>query len=94
MTALRLESYILVMNSLGYCYEQGEGCDKNYTKAFEWYEKSAKLGYSSAMYNVGTCYEDGVVVTKDVNKAKEWYTKGAAQGNADSQTKLDALNAA
>ena len=80
------------MHNVGYCYYSGDGCDKNYTKAFEWYEKSAKLGYSGAMDNVGICYENGKGVTKDVNKAKEWYTKAAAQGDTGAQQALDELN--
>ena len=87
------------MNNLGACYQHGQGVDEDKTKAFELYEQSALLGCSGAMTNVGAEYEagrwqDGEGVTKDLNKAKEWYTKGAAQGNADSQNKLDALNAA
>jgi len=74
--------------------KMGEGCDQNKTKAVEWYEKSAHLGYSGAMSNLGICYEDGDGVTKDVNQAREWYTKAAAQGHADAQTQLDSLNAA
>ena len=89
----------VAMNNLAACYQHGEGVDEDKTKGFELYEQSALLGCSSAMTNVGECYEDGrwqdgEGVTKDLNKAKEWYTKGAAQGNADSQNKLDALNAA
>jgi len=76
------------MNNLAGCYQHGEGVDEDYTKTFEWYEKSANLGFSSAMTNVGISYEVGEGVTKDLNKAKEWYTKGAAQGNADSQKHL------
>ena len=44
------------MRSLGGCYENGHGCVQNDTKAMELYEKSAKLGYSAAMYNIGVCY--------------------------------------
>ena len=89
----------VAMINLGTCYQHGEGVDEDKTKGFELYEQSALLGCSGAMTSVGGCYEDGrwqdgEGVTKDLNKAKEWYTKGAAQGNADSQTKLDALNAA
>jgi TPR repeat protein len=58
----------------------GQGCDQNQTKAVEWYEKSAHLGYSTAMFNLGECYEDGDGITRDVNQAREWYTKAAAQG--------------
>ena len=89
----------VAMINLGTCYQHGEGVDEDKTKGFELYEQSALLGCSCAMTNVGGEYEDGrwqdgEGVTKDLNKAKEWYTKGAAQGNADSQNKLDALNAA
>ena len=80
------------MSTVGYCYESGCGCDQNETKAFEWYEKGAKLGDSSGMYNVGLCYEDGRGVTKDLNKAKEWYTKAVAQGHVDARNQLDGLN--
>ena len=77
---------------LGYCYDNGDGCDQNDTKAFEWYEKSAKLGYCVAMNNVGVLYRFGSGVTKDLNKGKEWLAKAAAQGDADAQEKLDELN--
>ena len=80
------------MNNVGACYYNGQGCDQNYTKAFEWQEKGAKLGDSGAMDNVGGFYEDGRGVTKDVNKAKEWYTKAAAQGFEMAQAALDRLN--
>ena len=80
------------MNNLGDCYYSGEGCDQNYTKAFEWFEKSAKLGSSFGMLNVGVFYDIGKGVTKDVNKAKEWYTKGAAKGYEQAQAALNDIN--
>ena len=63
------------------------------TKAVELNEKSATLGYSTAMSNLGSCYKNGRGVTKDVNQAREWYTKAVAQANAKAQTQLDRLNA-
>jgi TPR repeat protein len=64
------------------------------TKAVEWYEKSANLGFSTAMFNCGNNYKDGrEVITKDLNQAQEWYTKAVAQGYAKAQTQLDQLNA-
>ena len=63
------------------------------TKAVEWYEKSANLGFSTAMFNCGNNYKDGREVTKDLNQAREWYTKAVAQGYAKAQTRLDRLNA-
>ena len=58
------------------------------------FEKSADLGNTDAMYNLGMCYEQGNGVTKDLSKAREWYTKAAAQGSEDAKTKLVALNSA
>ena len=81
------------MNNLGVRYEKGQGCDRNLTKAAEWFEKSANLGCSAAMFNLGIYYKNGQGVTKDVNQAREWYTKAVAQGHAKAQTKLDQLNA-
>ena len=51
------------------------GCDENYTKAFEWYEKSAKLGNGISMYKISRCYEIGQGVTINVFKAQEWLAK-------------------
>jgi len=84
----------LAMCNLGACYDKGEGCDQNETKAVELYEKSANLGCSDAMHNFGNCYERGAGVTKDLNQAREWYTKAAAQSHIQAQTELDSLNAA
>ena len=74
--------------------KMGEGCDQNKTKAVEWYEKSANLGCSTAMYNLGASYAGGRGVIKDLNQAREWYTKAVAQGSANAQIQLKQLNAA
>ena len=59
----------------------------------EWYEKSASLGYSGAMYCLGDIYRDeDMGVTQDLNKAREWYTKAVAQGYEYAQDFLDALD--
>ena len=68
---------------IGSCYHFGYGTEKDGTKAFEWYTKSAEI------YNVGVFYAEGRGVTKDINKAKDWYAKAAAQGHDDAQTQLD-----
>jgi uncharacterized protein len=34
----------------------GEGVEKDYSKAYEWYLKAANLGESSAQNNVAVCY--------------------------------------
>ena len=63
------------------CYDHGLGCEQDKTKAFEWYEKSANLGDSMAMYNLGRSYQLGYGVSQDLVKAKQWFTKTVEQGD-------------
>lgn len=43
-----LLGYTKAQYKVGLMYEQGLGCDKNYVKAIEWYEKAANNGNESA----------------------------------------------
>ena len=58
-------------------YYLGKGIEKNYKKAFEWYEKVASQGFADAQYNLGNMYYYGEGVEKDSKKAIEWYEKAA-----------------
>lgn len=60
------------MYAIGGVYEDGEGVEIIYYKAFEWYQKSAIKGNKNAMSALGSFYLNGDGVTKDLNKAKEW----------------------
>jgi TPR repeat protein len=61
---------------------------KNYSKAAEWYFKSAQQGDALAQCNLAFMYFNGYGVAKDYPKALQWYTKAAEQGNADGQNNL------
>ncbi|RIB09995.1 kinase-like domain-containing protein [Gigaspora rosea] len=64
------------MNSVGTCYELGEGVDQDYNQAFEYYKKSANIGSSkSAMYNVAGCYRNGIGTKRDIQSANYWCKK-------------------
>ena len=78
-------------NRIGYMYDEGMGTSANATKAFEWYMKSATLGFDVGMYNVALCYRLGTGVDRDYSKAFEWYKKAAAQGNAGALCNLGYL---
>ena len=49
----------MAMNQIGYLYECGFGVEQDYAAAMEWYEKSADLGNSIAIYNIAYLYENG-----------------------------------
>ena len=89
--ALKLEAIqgnAEAQNRLGDCYFTGEGAEKDYRKAAEWYQKSAERGYALAQYNLGSCYYNGLGLKTDYEKAVEWYRKAAEQGNKWAQAYL------
>ncbi len=70
--------------NLGWCYENGEGVEKNMSEAVKWYRKAAEQGHKDAQCNLGVCYENGEGVEKDMTEAVKWYRKAAEQGNASA----------
>ena len=79
------------MLNLGRFYEQGVGIARNYTKALEWYEKSAKAGLAAGYYNVGVCYEIGMGVTAEPAKALQNFQKAADMGMTLAMHKLSSV---
>src|SRR5437879_3626977 len=61
--------------TLGVCYGDGIGVDKDEQKAVELYQKAADQGYASAQFNLGVCYGNGIGVERDEQKAVELYQK-------------------
>ena len=57
---------------LGFCYETGDGVEKNYKKAIYWYTKAAELGDIEAQFNLGLCYKNGKGVKKSNETAAFW----------------------
>ena len=42
---------------------------------FDWWLKSANLGYAPAQFSIGASYIDGIGVNKDLGEAKKWLEK-------------------
>ena len=78
----------IAQNNLGHCYQHGQGVDKDYKKAFEWYFKSASNGCAEGQCNLGYCYQKGIGVDKDYKKAIELYCKSINNGYSAGQNKL------
>jgi TPR repeat protein len=75
---------------LAVCYETGRGTTADFTKAYEFYQKSAQLKnpgkalpqfffltFQVAEQNVGLCYYYGRGVTKNHIEAAKWFKKSA-----------------
>lgn len=65
---------------LGFCYETGDGVEKNYKKAIYWYTKAAELGDIEAQFNLGLCYKNGKGVKKSNETAAFWWAKACRTG--------------
>ena len=75
-------------NDLGAMLANGQGIEKNETKAVEWYRKSAEQGYALAQCNLGAMYALGRGIPKDRHKAFDFFCKSAEQGNANAQLNI------
>jgi len=69
-------------------YYYGEGVEKDFSQAVQWYEKAAQQGYAEGQYYLGYCYYEGEGVLKDFEQAAQWYEKAAEQGHPKAQQKL------
>jgi TPR repeat protein len=70
-------------------YQHGEGVDKDYKKAVEWFEKAAEEGLAAAQFHLGQMYESGWGVGQSDSMAMRWFAKAAAQGLEPAQAAFD-----
>lgn len=73
---------------LGCCYEAGRGVNKDFSKAFHWYDLAAKQGNLDAQCCLGYCYEHGQGTAKDPKQAVHWYELAAKSGHGKAQIRL------
>lgn len=74
--------------SLGNCYANGYGVEKDITEAAKWFRKSAEQGYSRAEFNLGLCYANGDGVERNPTVAVTWFEKAAGHGFIEAQHNL------
>ena len=49
---------IKALYDLGFCYNQGRGVSKSFTKAIEYYSRGSSLGIEACSYNIGDVYSE------------------------------------
>ena len=88
----------IAYNTLGVCYCDGKGVQKDLDKGIEFYKKSIQLGNDTASKNLriiynnlGVCYAEGNDVNIDLNKAIEFYKKAIELGSEAASQNLKAL---
>lgn len=66
----------LAVIDLGLLYKYGKGCNLNFNKARDWFEKASEQGNSTASYSLGYLYLKGFGnIEQDYGKAVEWFEK-------------------
>ena len=61
---------------------------ENYTEqAYDYFQRSAKLGFTEGQINLGQMYLNGEFVNKDMRRALFWFNKAALQSNKDAVLK-------
>jgi len=81
------------MYQYGYRFYWGgqEGGDRNYTKAYLYFELAAEQGLPMAMDYLGLMNHDGQGTPQDYSKAFQWYTKAAEHGLMDAIVNLGVM---
>jgi TPR repeat protein len=76
---------------IGNRFRNGEGVDRDYKEAVQWYRKAAEQDYEGAQNNLAAMYEKGLGVPKDEHEALKWYRRAAEQGNVYAQHSLGSM---
>ncbi len=64
-----------VQYSVAKIYDEGFLIPRDFTKALEWYKKSAQNNYKDAQYTLGYLYCRGIGVEKNMKFANDWLLK-------------------
>ena len=70
----------------------GEGIERDYGRAVEYFTLSAEQDYPGALFVLGVCYQDGTGVEKDLEKAAELYQQALDAGyepDEEDQVRLE-----
>jgi len=73
-------SHSKAINVIGIMHDNGNGFPTNPGIACNLYERSARLGYPSAMYNLSHCFNEGHGRPLDSDAATKWIIKAAENG--------------
>ena len=72
------------LGNLGSMYSSGSGVAKNEKIAFDYYLKSANLGYAFIQANLAMMFEYGTGTEINLEEALKWYQKSAEKGHPTS----------
>lgn len=82
-----IEGIVEAQHKLGEMYLEGEGIEKDQSKAFKWFKLAAEQGNDDAQMMVGVLYLLDEEIEQDYSKAFKWLSLAAEQ-NSDAQYML------
>ena len=77
---------------MGYLYQEGQGVEKNYSKAIKYFRLAAEQGDPLGMFNLGVMYYKGKGVYQDIEEALRWFERSAECGNEAAIDVLKEIN--
>ena len=72
------QGHLKSQNNIAVMYKLGEGVQKSFDKALEWFTKAAESGDYVAQYNLGNLYQEVGAIRSECSAIK-WYKKAAEQ---------------
>ena len=76
------------MANLGLMYLKGEGVDKDFFKAKEWFEKGSSYGNDSANYNLALMYQGAIGIPEDNEKAIFYFRQAVLKNHQGANFRL------
>lgn len=83
--------YVPAYSCVGYAYMHGEGTEKNYEMAVEYFQKGERENNAFCISNLGFCYSNGLGVAQDKRKALEYYKRAADMGHEMGKKNYESL---
>lgn len=72
-SALAEQGHVLAQYNLALLYEEGQGIERDYGKAREWYRRAAAQGNVDARYALGQMHLKGLGAPQDLVQAHLWF---------------------
>ena len=80
------------IHNQGSCYSEGKrGYPQDYSKAIEYWQRSAQLGHAGSYYNIAVAYGFGKGVQRDMKKAEHYFELAAIGGEVIARHNLGVI---
>jgi Sel1 repeat protein len=79
--------------NLANCYYNGNGIDRSYEKAANYYKLSARKDYAPAQFRLGHCYYHGEGIEQSDSRAADWFEQACDNGEKKACDMLKVVTA-